>query len=497
VRASTAGTPSSSDSTTTVAYNPDGTVHSITDPDGVVTTYTYDAAHRLTDVTDVSGNHIHYTLAASGNRTSEQVLTSTGAVVRSLGRAFNPLGQLTALNDGLERTVFSASSTDSYDGNGNLAHSTDGLGIQQKHVFDGLDRLVSTLKDYQGTNAATANSQAVTTFDALDRATGFSDPDGLNTTYDIDALGNTTGLHSPDTGSTARAFDIVGNVTTSTDATNVSHTSTFDADNRLLTTTYADTTLNVQYKYDEADSITGCTGSVSKGRLTRIIEGNGGLVYCYDRRGNVLKKLQTVGTVTRTATYAWTLADRLKSVTTPNGTVIAYTRNTLGRITAVKATPTGGAATTVASAVTYRPFGPVASYKLGDGQTVTLTYDATSALTDIASTAFTLHVKRDVMGNIVALGNAAGVPSPLETYGYDALYRLTGVNAASGSSVEAYTYNKIGDRLTKTAPGLLTGAYTYAPDTHHLMGVGTTTRQVDVRGDTTADVLASGTYGYG
>jgi RHS repeat-associated protein len=497
VRVSTAGTPSTSDSTTTVAYDPDGTVHSVTDPDGVVTTYAYDAAHRLTDVTDVSGNHVHYTLDASGNGTSEQVLTSTGAIVRSLGRAFNPLGQLTALNDGLGRTVFSATSTDSYDGNGNLVHSTDGLGIQQKHVFDGLDRLVSTLRDYQGTNTATANSQAVTTFDALDRATGFSDPDGLNTTYDIDGLGNTTSLHSPATGTTVRTSDIAGNVITSTDATSVSHTSTYDADNRLLTTTYADTTLNIQYKYDEADSVTGCTGSVSKGRLTRIIEGNGGLVYCYDRRGNVLKKQQTVGTTTRATSYTWTLGDRLKSVTTPNGTVIAYTRNTLGQITAVKATPTGGTATTIASAVTYKPFGPVASYKLGDGQTVTLTYDATGALTDVASTAFTLHVKRDVMGNIVALGNTAGVPSPLETYGYDALYRLTGVAAASGASIEAYTYNKTGDRLSKAAPGLLTGAYTYAPDTHHLTGVGTTTRQVDARGNTTADVLASGTYGYG
>ncbi|WP_369928850.1 RHS repeat-associated core domain-containing protein [Xanthomonas sp. NCPPB 2632] len=497
VRASAAGTPSTSDATTTLAYNPDGTVHSATDPDGVVTTYTYDAAHRLTDVTDASGNRIHYALDASGNRTSEQILTSKGTVTRSLGRAFNLLGQLTSLNDGLGRTVFSAASTDSYDGNGNLVHSTDGLGVQQKHVFDGLDRLVSTLKDYQGTNAATANSQTVTTFDALDRTTGFSDPDGLNTTYDIDGLGNRTGLHSPDTGSSARTFDIAGNVTTSTDATNVSHTSTYDADNRLLTTSYADTTLNVQYKYDEADSVTGCTGSVSRGRLTRVVEGNGGLIYCYDRRGNVVKKQQTIGTATRTTTYTWTLANRLKSVTTPNGTAVAYTRNALGQITAVKVTPMGGTATNVASAVTYRPFGPVATYKLGDGQTVTLAYDSTGALTDIASTAYSLHVKRDVMGNVVDLGNTAVVPSPSETYGYDALYRLTGVTAATGAAIEAYTYNKTGDRLTKAGPGLLTGAYNYAPNTHHLMGVGTTTRQVDARGNTTADVLASGTYGYG
>jgi len=107
------------------------------------------------------------------------------------------------------------------------------------------------------------------------------------------------------------------------------------------------------------------------------------------------------------------------------------------------------------------------------------------------------HVKRDAMGNITAVGDAAGVPTPTETCGYDPLYRLTGVMAGSGSIIEAYTYNKTGDRLTKTAPGLLTGTYNHATGTHHLMGVGTNTRQVDARGNTTADVLASGTYGYG
>lgn len=497
IRASADGTPSASDAVTTIAYNPDGTVQQVKDADGVTASYTYDTAHRLTDVTDGSGNRVHYTLDAAGNRISEQVLTSSGAVVRSLGRTFNPLGQLTALTDGLGRTVFSANSADSYDANGNLVHTTDGLGVQKKHVFDGLDRLVSTLKDYQGSNTATANSQSVTTFDALNRTTGFSDPDGLNTTYDIDALGNATGLHSPDTGTTTRTFDVAGNVTSSTDATNVSHTSTFDAVNRPLTTTYPDAALNVQYKYDEADSVTGCTGNFGKGHLTRIVEGNGGIAWCYDSRGNVIKKQQTVGTDTRTTTYTWTLANRLQSVTTPNGTVIAYARNALGQITSVTATPFGGATTTVASAVAYRPFGPVASYVLGDGQTVTMTYDATGALTDIASTAFSLHVKRDAMGNITALGDAAGVATPSETYGYDPLYRLTGVKAASRSDIEAYTYNRTGDRLTKAAPGLLTGTYNYDPDTHHLMGVGTTKRQVDARGNTTADVLASGAYGYG
>ncbi|TCV94944.1 RHS repeat-associated protein [Luteibacter rhizovicinus] len=497
VRANASGTASALDAITTVTYNADGTVHQVRDADGVTVTYTYDAAHHLTDITDALGNRIHYTLDAGGNRTSEQVQDPTGVVTRSLGRTFNTLGQLMTLSDGLNRTVFSAGFTDSFDGNGNLVHSQDGLSVQRKQVFDGLNRLVSTLKDYQGTNTATANSQSVRTFDALDRVTGFSDPDGLNTTYDIDALGNVTGLHSPDTGTTTRGFDIGGNPTSSVDATNIATTSTFDAVGRLTAITYPDTTLNVAYKFDEADSVTGCTGSAGNGRLTRVIEGSGGIIYCYDQRGNVIKKQQTVGTVTTTTSYTWTLGNRLSSTSTSNGTVVTYARDANGRITTVAATPSGGTATTVASNVIYRPFGSIASYVLGNGQTVTRTYDANGQLTDIASTAFSLHLARDTMGNVTALGDTVRASPATETYVYDPLYRLTNVNSGSGAAIEAYTYNKTGDRLSKTAPGLLAGTYSYQSGTHRLTGVGTTTREVDARGNTTANVLASGAFGYG
>ncbi|SFW27696.1 RHS repeat-associated core domain-containing protein [Luteibacter sp. UNCMF366Tsu5.1] len=497
VRAQASGAPSASDATTTVGYNPDGTVHQVTDPDGVVTTYTFDAAHRLTDITDGQGRRYHYTLDAAGNRTQEQVITAAGTVVRRTSQAFNALGQLTAITDGLNRTVFSATYADSYDADGNLIHSQDGLGLQRKQVFDGLNRLVSTLRNYQGTDNATKDAQSVISFDALDRITGFSDPDGLNTTYDIDALGNVPGLHSPDTGTTIRTFDVAGNPTTSTDAAGISSTSTFDANNRLLSTSYADTTLNVQYKYDEADTVTGCTGNLAKGHLTRIVEGNSGIVFCYDVHGNVVRKQQTVGTTPTTTTYAWTRGNRLNSVTTPSGTLITYTRDSIGNITSVTATPQGGPAATIVSNVVYRSFGPVASYKLGDGQTVTITHDVSGALTDISATAFSLHLNRDVLGNITSIGNTSGVPTATETYSYDPLYRLTGVKNPAGTAIEAYTYNKTGDRLSKTSPGILTGAYSYATGTHHLTGIGATTRQVDARGNTTASTLASGAYTFG
>ncbi|MGA7439924.1 MAG: RHS repeat-associated core domain-containing protein [Luteibacter sp.] len=496
-RANADGSASPHDATTTLSYNPDGTVHQVVDPDGVAVIFTYDAAHRLTDTTDSAGNRLHYTLDASGNRIKEETLTVDGVVVKSTTTAFNALGQLIALTDGMGHEVFSASDTDSYDASGNLVHTRDALGIQQKRAFDGLNRLITTIQNYQGSEVSTSGAQSVTTYDALDRVSGFSDPDGLNTTYVHDAFGNTLATHSPDTGSTARTFDMAGNTLTSTDALNNTRTMAYDADNRPLAVSFTDASLDIQYKYDEADAVTGCTGNYGAGRRTRIIEANGGITWCYDGRGNVVKKTQMVGAIARTTTYTWTPGNRLSSLTTPNGTVIAYTRDALGQITAVSATPQGGIAKTVVSNVTYQPFGPIASLISGNGQAVTYAYDQTGALTDISGGAFNQHMRRDAMGNITAIGNSAGVPAPTETYGYDALYRLTGVKDASGDAIEAYTYSKVGDRLTKSGAGILTGAYSYEPGTHHLTSVGTTARVVDARGNTTSNVLASGTYGYG
>jgi RHS repeat-associated protein len=496
VRALIDGTPSAADAAIRIDYNPDGTVHQVSDSDGVAQIYTYDAVHRLTDVTDGAGNRQHFTLDASGNRTKEETFTVAGMSVKSTSRTFNSLGQLTSITDGLGRAVLSAADANSYDGNGNLVFSRDGLGYQQKQIFDGLDRLVSTIRNYQGADPATKDTQSVIAYDSVDRVTGFSDPDGLNTTYDINGLGNGQATHSPDTGQTARTFDIAGNVVTSTDALNNTRTMTYDADNRLRTLSFADTSLNVEYKYDEADTVTGCTGNHGAGRATRILEANGGITWCYDGRGNVVSKRQTVGTDTRVTTYTWTLGNRLASVTTPNGTLVNYSRDNLGRITTVTATPAGGTALAVAHDVAYTAFGPIASLTLGDGQTVGYTYDANGALTDIASSAFTLHMKRDAMGNLTALGDAPGVPVATETYGYDPLYRLAGVNDASGTAIEAYTYNKTGDRLSKTGAGVLTGSYGYASGTHHLATVGTTSRVIDARGDTTSSDMASGAWNY-
>ena len=138
--------------TTRFTYTPYGAVQAVTDPDGVTITYGYDAAHRLVKITDAQGNNIQYTLDAVGNKTAEQTYDASGTLHKSLTRSFNTLGQLTKVMDGLSHTIFDASASNSYDANGNLVQSADGLGIQRQLGYDALNRLVQTIDNYNGTN---------------------------------------------------------------------------------------------------------------------------------------------------------------------------------------------------------------------------------------------------------------------------------------------------------------------------------------------------------
>jgi RHS repeat-associated protein len=184
----------------------------------------------------------------------------------------------------------------------------------------------------------------------------------------------------------------------------------------------------------------------------------------------------------------------------PSGTSIQYSRDAAGRISGVTALPpgtSGAGAGNVVTAISYLPFGPIANYTLGNGQTITRTYDANYALTDVVSPALNLHFARDATGNITALGNAPGANPATETYSYDPLYRLTGLTDGNGNVEEAYTYSKTGDRLSKTASGLATGVYTYQAGTHHLASIGNASRAYDANGNTTGSIIGGSTFGYG
>ncbi len=479
--------------TTTYGYDAMGDVNKITDPDNVITTYTYDGAHRLTDVTDALGSHIHYSLDAAGNRTMEETYNPSGQFVRSTSRTFDTLGHLTQVKDSLGNPVLTASYPDSYDANGSQVHTQDAYGVQRLQGFDALNRLHQTLDDYQGSVPATANMAAGYGYDAENQVTSVTDSDALSTSYGFDGLGNRVSLRSPDTGTTTTSTDAAGNRLTVQDAKGVVAQSSFDALNRLTGTNYPTASLNVAYYYDEANSVTGCASSSPIGHLTRIVESAVSTTFCYDARGNIIKKAQTTGASTDVLTIAYSLAGREMAITYPSGTAVHYTRNTNGKVSGVTVTPIGGSAVTVASNVTYLPFGPVASYSIADNQALTRTYDKNYGFTDVVSPALDIHVQRDVGGRIFA---SSGGGAPAESYGYDNLGRIISVIDGS-TQIQGFTYNKTGDRTTKSGTGIFTGTYQYVSATHQLSSIGNAARSVDANGNTTAIVSAGATLGFG
>nr|WP_255682838.1 RHS repeat-associated core domain-containing protein [Dyella sp. 2HG41-7] len=230
--------------------------------------------------------------------------------------------------------------------------------------------------------------------------------------------------------------------------------------------------------------------------MTHIVENTVTTAFCYNAQGYVTQVSQTINGTTDVTTYTRSPGGKILSITHPSGDQVTYSYDTDGRISGVTATTASGTSTLVSN-VSYQPFGPVSGYTLGNGQAITRTYDANYNLTDLVSPAFTLHMARDAMGDITAIGNSAGANPATETYSYDPLYRLTQITEADGSTLENVTYNPTGDRLTKTGSGLATGTYSYNPNTHQLVATGNAARTVDADGNTTAISQAGSTYGFG
>jgi RHS repeat-associated protein len=474
----TNATVETDDQITRIEYFPTGLVKKVTQPDGAFTAYTYDAAHRLTDIADNAGNTIHYTLDNAGNRTKEDTKDPLGALKRTLSRVYNQLGQLQTQADA------SANPTDfTYDANGNTNTVTDALGRVTDNDYDPLNRLSRTLQDVGGIGAETKFA-----YDALDNLTLVTDPKGLNTVYTYNGLSDLTQLQSPDTGTTTYTYDSAGNRATQTDARGQTSTYSYDALNRLTGVAYATPALNIAYSYDANQPACISTERFSKGRLTKLTDSSGTTQYCYNRFGQLTRKVQTTNGIALTVRYAYTLAGQLKTVTYPGGAEVMYTRDAQGRVTQVNAKPAGSTNQVLVKEIAYAPFGPAISWKYGNNRSLlrplNQNYQPT-AVQDASVGGLSLGFAFDAVGNLTEL-TPPGNASPLVKFDYDALSRLTQTkDGPTQVAIETYAYDKTGNRQSLTNAGGTT-AYTYPATSHRLTNLGALARTYDAAGNTTA-----------
>ena len=80
--------------TTTYTYDNAGQLTQVTQPDNSTINYTYDSAHRLTGIKDNLGNSVNYTLDLMDNRIAESINDPNGVLTKQVNRVFDALNRL-------------------------------------------------------------------------------------------------------------------------------------------------------------------------------------------------------------------------------------------------------------------------------------------------------------------------------------------------------------------------------------------------------------------
>ncbi len=378
--------------TTYDTYDAAGRMTQMTDPNGLVTTFGYDVRGNLETVTETPTVGIARTTTMTYDDANQLKTVSTpdGAV---LTYTYTDAHYLESLEDNFGNRIEygydsmgNVSDMDTYDSGAVLKRAIDYVydlnnrvdtvnagGFTTDLLFDDLGNLDNEVDPNTAstTHSQDALNRLTQTVDALSNTIsyGYDDHDNLTsvtagnnalTSYVYDDLDNLTQEVSPDRGTTTYTHDDAGNVVTMLDARGRLTTYDYDELNRLtLETLHGGSTIT--YEYD--------IGTNAIGRLNRIIDPSGQTAWSYSNFGEVTSKTQTIGAVALTVGYSYDSAGRLATMTLPSGKVVTYGYDTY---LPVSVSVDGN---TILSGATYDPFGPVTGWTWGDSSTSSRAYD--------------------------------------------------------------------------------------------------------------------------
>lgn len=461
-----------------IAYWGNGLVQKITDPTGAAIRFSYDAAQRLTYLTDADDNKVHYELDSAGNQTKEQTLKGGTAEVRLLTRTFDILGQLITQSDS---DAVANTTRFTYDKNGNLETMTEALAQRTRQEYDPLDRLKRRLEDETGLKIETKYE-----YDALDNLTKVTDPRQKSTTYTYNAFGEVTQEVSPDRKTTTYTYDSAGNLISKVDARNVTWNYTYDALNRLRRIHTPTGNREQLWSYDA------CSGTFGIGRLcsTGIIGTN--ILFAYDRFGNmtvrkdIIKGKEGTGAESvYTTNYTYDVAGRLTIIQYPNGMKVTY-GYVRDKPTSMKVT-IGTADTTIISGATYEPFGPVNGWTYGNGlkrligfnkdgqpnaistngtnplQSLTYAFDENNRIHKITNYPYSTNTQEYDYDSVSHLRKFILPVDGTWTYSYDSAGNRTKLEVAKNGQItrtDTYAIDDVNNRLN-TIGGGQTAAFGY------------------------------------
>ncbi len=434
---------------TTFTYDVVGNKLTEKDPRNNITTYTYDAADRPASLTKPSGGKTTYGYDANGNQTSmvepRGNVTGCGCAAQyTWTYVFDRANRKTGETSPLGHTTGFA-----LDNVGNQLSVTDANSHVTAYTYDNVNRV----------KTVTAPDLGVTTYtyDVAGNMTAKKDARNNTTSYGYDLDNRRTTVTNPLGKVWTTSYDAAGHVASTVDANgnatpaggDGTTTFTYDRAGRLTNINYSDTTPDVTYTYDNA------------GNRLSMIDESGSESRTYDNNNRLL----TVTRGSNTFTYVYDLAGNLTSRTYPGGAATTYTYDVDNRM---------GAAVNSSLTTTYGydPAGNLTTATLPSANAFveTRVYDRSGRLTEVQNKRGTatplsrFQVTLDPVGNPTQWNRTGGL-TQLQNYTYDANDRVATVCFAASCTPTstnriAWTYDKVGNRLTETR-GATTTNYTY------------------------------------
>ncbi len=310
-------------------------------------------------------------LTRIGDQNGNSVFINNNGVVHSSGNSISFIrdgaGRITRITDPLGQTL-----NYTYNGDGNLATSGDRNGNVTSYTYIA-DNFLTEINDPLG------NTPLRNEYDAEGRLIAQIDADGNRSEYDRDVEAGTETVTDRDGAVSIFQYDDQGNLQTA-NVGGLSNTYTYDDRGNRLTETDAlgNTTTFTYNASDQPTSETDALGNTTSytysggGDLTGMTDANGAeLNFTYDASGNVLSQTDADSNVVQAfvvdgagnptqVTTAGGVTDlvydadgNVTEKTLPNGALVEYTYDAIGRRTSDSFTRTDGSGGTVVDVTTY------------------------------------------------------------------------------------------------------------------------------------------------
>lgn len=491
----------------TIAYNAAGRISQVTDNSGRAVMYQYDASgesltavtapggttrytyettpgseseHALTSITYPDGTHAYFTYDVRGRLVRHNVdggaeliaytydsaggVTFTDASGHSSRLLLNDMGASGRVTDQLGRVTQFR-----YDDAGRLTQMTGPDDSISSYGYDSRGNL-SSFRDPLGQELTFTYNP---TFDQL---LSVRDARGNVTRYSYDQQGNLLGITYPDGHSENLSYDAEGNLVVGVNRRNQTVQYTYNSLGLVTRKQFPDGTA-AELTYD------------ARGNLLTAVDSNSSVSFSYDSSDRLTRVSYGPG---RFVEYTYDSSNRRTRMVDGSGFAVNYAYDAQGRLERL----TDGAGATIVQ-YTYDDRGRVTREDNGNHTFSTFTYDAAGQLTHLvnyAADGTTVNSRFDYTYD--AAGNRTSVTTlqGTTTFGYDFTGQLTSVTLPDGRAIE-YRYDAAGNRIAVTDNGVQT-SYT-SNNLDQYVTVGDTTYGYDADGNLVSKIRGTDTWTYG